>query len=72
MANEIKRIEKEFILKNVLEQRTPLEVHVGAERLQAFVEKMNEERLWLRLADDSLSGRPAPRSPVSFVSATTP
>lgn len=52
MANEIKRIEKEFILKNLQEQRTPIEVHVGPERLQAFVEKLDEERLWLRLADE--------------------
>ena len=52
MANEIKRIEKEFILKNLCERRTPLEVHVGAERLQAFVEELNEERLWIRLAED--------------------
>ena len=52
MANEIKRIEKEFILKNLSESRTPLEIHIGAERLQAFVERVSEERLWIRLADD--------------------
>ncbi len=52
MAHEIKRIEKEFILKNVLEQRAPLELHVGPERLQAVLEKMNEERIWIRLVHD--------------------
>ena len=52
MANEIKRIEREFILKNVLEQRTPLEVHLGPERLQAFFERMDDERLWIRLTED--------------------
>ena len=52
VANEIKRIEKEFILKNLCEQRTPLEIHLGAERLQAFIERFDEERVWIRLADD--------------------
>ncbi len=52
MAHEIKRIEKEFILKNVREQRTPLELHVGPERLQAMIDRMDEERIWIRLVDD--------------------
>lgn len=52
MASEIKRIEKEFILKNLCENRTPLEIHVGAERFQAYLEEVNEERLWLRLSED--------------------
>lgn len=52
MAHEIKRIEKEFILKNVCEARTPLELHVGSERLQAIIERFDEERVWIRLADD--------------------
>lgn len=52
MAQEIKRIEKEFILKNLQENRTPLEIHQGAERLQAFIAKADEERLWLRLDND--------------------
>ncbi|MFP4113255.1 MAG: PilZ domain-containing protein [Spirochaetota bacterium] len=52
MAHEIKRIEKEFILKNLVENHAPLEVHVGAERLQAYIVKFNDERLWIRLADD--------------------
>ncbi|TVQ27377.1 MAG: PilZ domain-containing protein [Spirochaetaceae bacterium] len=52
MATEIKRIEKEFVLNNVRDQRIPVEVHLGAERLQAFIEKLDEERIWLRLTDD--------------------
>ena len=52
MASEIKRIEREFILKNLIDSRSPLEVHLGAERLQAFIEKMDERFVWLRLHDD--------------------
>ena len=52
MANEIKRIEKEFILKNLLDNHVPLELHVGSERLQAVLSKMEEHRLWIRLTDD--------------------
>ena len=53
MANEIRRIEKEFILKNVAEAKSPLEIHVGSERLQAIIERFNEERIWLRLSQDT-------------------
>ena len=52
MANEIKRIEKEFILRNISESRTPLEVHVGSERLQGYLDRFSEERLWIQLAED--------------------
>jgi len=57
VAHEIKRIEKEFILKNMCENRTPLEIHVGAERLQAFIDKTSDERLWLRLSEDLFPDR---------------
>lgn len=54
MANEIRRIEKEFILKNVTERRTPLEVHVGNDRLQAIIVRQSEERLWLQITNGEL------------------
>lgn len=54
MGSEIKRIEKEFILKDVFEKQSPLEIHLGEERLKAFIAELGEERLKLRLPDDIL------------------
>ncbi|MBU8913122.1 MAG: PilZ domain-containing protein [Spirochaetales bacterium] len=54
MGSEIKRIEKEFILKNLHEKRAPLEIHLSEERLQAFIDRFDEERLVLVLPDDIL------------------
>ena len=54
MGSEIKRIEKEFILKNLHEKRTPLEIHLSEERLQAFIDRFDQERLVLVLPDDIL------------------
>ena len=54
MGSEIKRIEKEFILKDVHERHTPLEIHISEERLQAFIDRFDEERLVLTLPDDIL------------------
>jgi len=54
VGSEIKRIEKEFILKDVFEKQLPLEIHLGEERLKAFVEELTEERLKLRLPDEIL------------------
>jgi hypothetical protein len=52
VASEIKRIEREFILKNLIESRVPLEVHLGAERLQSFIDRMDVRFIWVRLHDD--------------------
>ena len=54
MGSEIKRIEKEFILKDLCEKRIPLEIHVSEERLQAYLESFDEEQLVLLLPDDIL------------------
>ncbi|MEE8441046.1 MAG: hypothetical protein V3S41_04930, partial [Spirochaetia bacterium] len=54
MGSEIKRIEKEFIFKDLHEKRAPLEIHLSEERLQAYVEQFDEERLMLVLPDDIL------------------
>jgi hypothetical protein len=53
VAHEIRRIEKEFILKEVCEKQTPLEIHVGHERLQAFIRNVAEECITVRLVDDT-------------------
>ncbi|WP_455382951.1 PilZ domain-containing protein [Salinispira pacifica] len=37
MANELNRIEKEFILKTVIDSKTPLEVHMGTQRATCTV-----------------------------------
>jgi hypothetical protein len=52
VATGINRIEKEFVLKDMMEQRYPLEVHIGRERLQGFIEELGEDTLGLRLAND--------------------
>ena len=54
MGSEIKRIEKEFIFKDLHEKRTPLEIHLSEEQLQAYIERFDEERLVLVLPDDIL------------------
>lgn len=54
MGTEIKRIEKEFIFKDVCERRTPLEIHLSQERLRAYIESFDEEQLTLLLPDDIL------------------
>jgi hypothetical protein len=54
VGSEIKRIEKEFILKDVHEKRTALEIHLAEERLQAYIERFDAERLVLVLPDDIL------------------
>ena len=64
MAHEIRRIEKEFILKNVCETRAPLELHVGPLRLQAYIEAIDEERIRVRLADDL--SHPGPKNITVF------
>jgi hypothetical protein len=53
VASEIKRIEREFILKNLIDSKSPLEIHLGAERLQAFIDRMDQDYLWLRLSDEA-------------------
>ncbi len=37
MANELNRIEKEFILKTVIDSKTPLEIHAGTQRATCTV-----------------------------------
>jgi len=54
VGSEIKRIEKEFILKDVHDKRTPFEIHLRDERLQAYIERFDEERLVLVLPTDIL------------------
>jgi hypothetical protein len=54
VGSEIKRIEKEFILKDISEKRAPLEVHISNERLQAFLEQFDEEQLTLRFPNEVL------------------
>jgi len=54
VGSEIRRIEKEFILKDVHERRTPLEIHISEERLQAYIASLDEEQLVLSLPDDIL------------------
>ncbi|MFW6214015.1 MAG: PilZ domain-containing protein [Spirochaetota bacterium] len=52
MASGINRIEKEFVLKEMMEKRFPLEVHIQRERLQAFIEELGEDTLTIRLGND--------------------
>lgn len=54
MGSEIKRIEKEFILKDVCERHTPLEVHLSNERLRALITRFDEERVTLSFPNDIL------------------
>ena len=57
MGSEIKRIEKEFILRNLQEQRTPLEIHLSTERLQAFIGGVTDEQLVLEFPGQVLPSK---------------
>lgn len=52
MASEIKRVEREFILKSLQERKTPLEIHVGRERLRAVVKGFSDDRIVLTVDDE--------------------
>ncbi|HUX13827.1 MAG TPA: PilZ domain-containing protein [Spirochaetia bacterium] len=45
MANELNRIEKEFILKTVVENKSPLEIHVGTQRASCTVTSFANNKL---------------------------
>jgi hypothetical protein len=57
VADEIKRVEREFILKSLHERRTPLEIHLGRERLRATVEGYSEDQVRLSVDDERVPER---------------
>jgi hypothetical protein len=52
MASGIQRIEKEFVLKEMVEKRTPVEVHIREERLTGRLSEFGDERIVVVLPDD--------------------
>lgn len=63
MSREIRRIEKEFILKNAIEKHLPIELHYDTKRYGYVPVSMTEEELVLHPAGESgLSG--APNEPI--------
>jgi len=55
MANEIRRIEKEFIFKNLIEKEAPVEIHIGTARLGCQLISASDAKLQFR----RLTGEPA-------------
>lgn len=47
MANEIKRIEREFIFQNLIERQSPVEIHYQNHRLGYMLKRSTEDRLFL-------------------------
>lgn len=63
MASGIQRIEKEFILKEMVEKRTPVELHIREERLTGILSSFDEEQIVVELPDDIF---PEDTSEISF------
>lgn len=57
MASEIKRVEREFILKSLMERGTPLEVHLGSERLRVVLDSYTEDRIVFSVDDERVPTR---------------
>ncbi|MFP4373179.1 MAG: PilZ domain-containing protein [Spirochaetaceae bacterium] len=53
MSREIRRIEKEFILKNAIEKHLPIELHYGTHRYGYVLVSMTEDELVLHPAGDA-------------------
>jgi hypothetical protein len=52
MASGIQRIEKEFVLKEMIEKKTPVELHIREERLTGVITAMENETLVVALPED--------------------
>ena len=64
MAKEIRRIEKEFVFKNVIERKLPLEVHAETQRLGFRLVEAGEKELILATIGDEVV-RLEPGTPVA-------
>jgi hypothetical protein len=47
VANEIKRIEREFIFQNLIERQSPVEIHYQNHRLGYMLKRSTEDRLFM-------------------------
>ncbi len=47
MANEIKRIEREFIFQNLIERQSPVEIHYQSHRTGYMLKRSTEDRLFM-------------------------
>ncbi|HUX51730.1 MAG TPA: PilZ domain-containing protein [Spirochaetia bacterium] len=58
MANELNRIEKEFILKTLLDNKTVIEVHIGSQRVISVLTSIRPGILFLELKSQAAVSRP--------------
>ena len=54
MGIAVGRIEREFIVKTVMDQHMPVRVHGTRKSVEAFITDFNERKITLRKADDSM------------------
>lgn len=63
MASGIQRIEKEFVLKEMVEKKTPVELHIREERLTGLITDFDDDHVTVVLPEDIF---PADSQEISF------